>query len=124
MKKNDFDLYNDETKEFGMTILSFLKEKYGEVPEVFNHSLKILLTNYNIWSDAKTNVLKNGAMIKGTKDMKRNPAYKILQDSQIYINNQLKEFGLTPRALKSLNRDEDEKKETNTDDLLEVLRNL
>lgn len=123
MKKNDFDLYNDETKEFGMTILSFLKEKYSEVPEVFNHSLKILLTNYNIWSDAKTNVLKNGAMIKGAKDMKKNPAYKILQDSQIYINNQLKDWGLTPRSLKSLNKEE-EKKEVNSEDLMEILKNL
>ena len=124
MKNTDFDLYNAETKEFGLTILQFLTDKYGEVPEIFNHSLKILLTNYNIWAEAKSNVLKNGVMIKGTKDLKRNPMYKILQDSQIYINSQLKEFGLTPRALKSLNKNEDEKKETNTDDLLEVLRNL
>lgn len=124
MKNTDFDLYNAETKEFGLTILQFLTDMYGAVPEIFNHSLKILLTNYNIWAEAKSNVLKNGVMIKGTKDLKRNPMYKILQDSQIYINNQLKEFGLTPRALKSLNKNEDEKKETNTDDLLEVLRNL
>jgi len=124
MKNTDFDLYNAETKEFGLTILQFLTDKYGKVPEIFNHSLKILLTNYNIWAEAKSNVLKNGVMIQGSKDLKRNPMYKILQDSQIYINNQLKEFGLTPRALKSLNRDEDEKKEKNTDDLLEVLQNL
>ena len=123
MKNTDFELYNEETKEFGMSILSFLREKYGEVPEVFNHSLKILLTNYNIWSEAKSNVLKNGAMIKGAKDMKKNPAYKILQDSQVYIHNELKEFGLTPRALKSLNRDDD-KPAANSDDLLEILKNL
>lgn len=124
MKNTDFDLYNEETKEFGLTILQFLTDKYGEVPEIFNHSLKILLTNYNIWAEAKSNVLKNGVMIPGSKDLKRNPMYKILQDSQIYINSQLKEFGLTPRALKSLNKNEEKDSEHDSEDLMEILRNL
>lgn len=118
------NIYNDETQEFAKAILKFLTDKYGEVPEVFHHSVKLLLTNYNIWSEARADVLSRGALLTDDKgNKKKNPSFKIFMDSQVYINNQLKEWGATPRALKSLNKDE-ETQPTDPDDLLEILQRL
>lgn len=118
-------IYNEETQEFAKTILDFLKDKYGEVPEMFKHSIKILLTNYNIWTEAKNDIMSRGAMITDDKGcVKKNPAMKIFIDSQVYVINQLREFGLTPKALKSLNKNEEKEEKTSPEDLLEILNTL
>lgn len=117
--------YNEETREFAASIFDFLEKKYGEIPEMFNHSIKILLVNYNLWCDAKKDLLDRGALIPGTKgELKKNPSMKIFLDTQVYVINQLKEWGITPRALKSLNKNEEKEPEDNPGDLMKILETL
>lgn len=117
--------YTDDTIAFSKTIFDFLKNKYGEIPSTFNHSIKILLVNFDLWVQAKDDIMKRGALISGSKgELKRNPSLKVFLDSQVYIINQLREFGLTPKALKSLNKNEEKEPETDSADLMEILKTL
>ena len=117
--------FTEETREFAATIFDFLEQKYGEIPPTFNHSIKILLVNYDLWVQAKDDIMSRGALIPGTKgEMKKNPSLKIFTDSQIYVINQLKEFGLTPRALKSLNKNDEKEPEHDSGDLMKILETL
>lgn len=116
--------YTDETIEFSKTIFNFLKDKYGEIPSTFKHSIKILLVNYDLWVQAKNDIMKRGAMIPGKEGLKKNPSMKILIDSQIYVINQLREFGLTPKSLKSLNKNEEKEPENDPADLMKILETL
>lgn len=117
--------YNEETREFAASIFDFLEKRYGEIPPMFNHSIKILLTNYNLWTEAKKDLLDRGALIPGTKgELKKNPSMKIFLDTQVYVINQLKEWGITPRALKSLNKNEEKEPEDNPGDLMKILETL
>lgn len=118
------DNYTDETLEFSKTIFNFLKDKYGKVPEMFKHSIKILLVNYDLWVQAKNDIMERGAMIQGKEGLKKNPSMKILIDSQIYVINQLREFGLTPKALKSLTKNEEKEPENDPTDLMKILETL
>ena len=102
-----------------------LEKKYGEIPEMFNHSIKILLVNYNLWCDAKKDLLDRGPLIPGAKgELKRNPSLKVFLDTQVYVINQLKEWGITPRALKSLNKNDEKEPEHDSGDLMKILENL
>ena len=115
--------YTDDTIAFSKTIFDFLQDKYGEIPEMFKHSIKILLVNYDLWVRAKDDIMKRGALIPVKNDLKKNPSMKIFLDTQVYIINQLKEWGITPRSLKSLNKNE-EKEETDPADLMKMLETL
>ena len=117
--------YTDETIEFSKTIFNFLKDKYGEIPSTFKHSIKILLVNYDLWVQAKNDIMSRGALIPGTKgELKKNPSLKVFLDSQVYVINQLREFGLTPRSLKSLNKNEEKEPEHDSGDLMKILETL
>lgn len=116
--------FTQETIDFSKTIFDFLQEKYGEIPEMFKHSIKILLVNYDIWVHAKNDIMERGALIPVKNELKKNPSMKIFLDSQVYVINQLKEFGLTPRAMKSLNRNEEKQPLTDHEDLLEILSKI
>lgn len=117
--------YNEETQEFSKTIFNFLKKRYGDVPEMFNHSIKILLVNYNMWVEAKNDLMSRGSMIADDKgNLKKNPMMKVFLDTQVYILNQLREWGITPRSLKSLNKNEEKEPETDPADLMEILKTL
>lgn len=116
--------YNEETREFAASIFDFLEKKYGEIPETFNHSIKILLVNYHLWTEAKKDLLERGPMIPGKEGPKKNPSFKIFLDTQVYVINQLKEWGITPRSLKSLNKNEEKPEETDPADLMKMLETL
>lgn len=117
--------FTQETLDFSKTIFKFLKDKYGEIPSTFNHSIKILLVNFDLWVQAKDDIMKRGALIPGSKgELKRNPSLKVFLDSQVYIINQLREFGLTPRSLKSLNKNEEKEPENDPADLMKILETL
>lgn len=116
--------YTEETLEFSKTIFNFLKDKYGEIPEMFKHSIKILLVNYDIWVHAKNDIMTRGALIPVKNELKKNPSMKIFLDSQVYVINQLREFGLTPRAMKSLNKGESETEKEDSADLMKILETL
>ena len=112
--------YNDETKSFAISIVNFLKDKLGNIPETFKYSLDILLTNYQVWSEARLDVLHRGALIEVNGQLKKNPSYKILNDSQIFLNNQLKSWSLDLKSLKQL----DSFTGNQNDDLMKILDNL
>lgn len=112
--------YSDETRNFAKAIISFLSDKLGQIPDTFNYSLDILLTNYQVWNDARMDVLKRGALIEEKGQLKKNPSYKILNDSQIFLNNQLKSWSLDLKSLKQL----DSFSGSNQNDLMKILDNL
>lgn len=112
--------YNDETKSFAKAIVSFLSEKMGQIPETFKFSLDILLTNYQVWSEARLDVLHRGALIEVNGEVKKNPSYKILNDAQIFLNNQLKSWSLDLKSLKQL----DSFSGSNQTDLMQILNDL
>lgn len=100
---NSFTEYSDITKSFGVAIVNFIKEKCGTVPEIFKHSIHILLTNYEIFQQAREDVLRRGAIIT-EKDgsVKKNISYKILNDSQIFLNNLMAKWGCDLKSMKQL----------------------
>lgn len=112
--------YSDETKSFAISIVNFLKDKLGQIPETFKYSLDILLTNYQVWSEARMDVLHRGALIEVNGEVKKNPSYKILNDAQIFLNNQLKSWSLDLKSLKQL----DSFTGNQNDDLMKILDNL
>lgn len=117
---NSFADYSDLTKSFAQTILNYINDKFNGVPEMFKHSIHILLTNYEVFQQAREDVLRRGCLIEVNGETKKNPAFKIMQDSQIFLNNQLGKWGLTPRELKQLDNFGD----SNQTDLMKILDNL
>lgn len=112
--------YSDETKSFAISIVNFLKDKLGQIPETFKYSLDILLTNYQIWYEARLDVLNRGALIEVKGEKKKNPSYKILNDAQVFLNNQLKSWSLDLKSLKQL----DSFSGNQSEDLMKILDNL
>lgn len=116
----NLNYYNDETKSFAISIINFLKDKLGQIPETFNYSLDILLTNYQVWNDARMDVLKRGALIEEKGQLKKNPSYKILNDAQVFLNNQLKSWSLDLKSLKQL----DSFSGNQSEDLMKIIDGL
>lgn len=112
--------FSDETKSFAISIVNFLKDKLGNIPETFKYSLDILLTNYQIWYEARLDVLNRGALIEVKGEKKKNPSYKILNDAQVFLNNQLKSWSLDLKSLKQL----DSFSGNQSEDLMKILDNL
>ncbi|KAA6338634.1 hypothetical protein EZS27_013377 [termite gut metagenome] len=112
--------YSPETQKFEQSVRKFLKKKFGTINKEWEGSLAMLFTNYETFIICKHTIKTDGLTITDRfKTIIKHPLLKVQIDSQIQIVKLLGEFGLTPKALMKL--DKQDGTEDNNDPLNEFL---
>lgn len=105
-KKSD---YSAPTQNFIKSVQNYLKRKFSTINDEWMGTLAILADNYELYSNCKQQIKKDGLMISdrfGT--LVKHPLLKVQNDAQIQIIKLLNEFGLTPKSASKLNIEEQE----------------
>lgn len=111
--------YTDETIAYVKAVRAYLEETYGSIKDSWKPLIKMLATEYDLYSMAQVAIKANGILVPGPKDSQiANPAIKVSHDALVQINKLTQELGITPKIeakLKLSNIKDD------TDDFLDNL---
>lgn len=118
-KKNKYQDYGKETQAFMNAVEKHLTAKFGEINNEWEGILTMLATQYQVFLDCKERIKKDGLMISDRFGaLVKHPLLKVQTDSQIQIVKLVSEFGLSPKAMKGLNLNEN-----NDEEFIEDLTN-
>lgn len=95
-----YSQYAPEVQEYMKNVLKCLQDDYGEkIPESWRISLDLIADNYEIYLQAKNDILKNGLLrIDNQGRTFKNQNISIMNVAQRNITDLLKSFALTPMS--------------------------
>lgn len=111
-----FEEYREEVAEYMSGVVNILKKRGNYDPKAWFMPLQILAQNLDMWYQCKEQIARDGIVTQNSRGLTTSPAAALLNSTQIRIENSLKEFGLTPRALKAITVEEED-----VDDFLDEL---
>lgn len=95
-----YSQYAPEVQEYMKNVLKCLQDDYGDkIPESWRISLDLIADNYEIYLQAKNDILKNGLLrIDNQGRTFKNQNISIMNVAQRNITDLLKSFALTPMS--------------------------
>lgn len=116
-RKTKYGEYNKETQAFMNAVENHLVDKFGGINPEWEGLLTMLATTYDLYINCKQKIKEEGLLVTNRFDtLEKNPLLKVQTDAQIQCLKMVQEFGLTPKAMKGLNI-----QDNNEDEFLESL---
>ena len=111
-KKNRYMEYSLPTRSFMNFVETHLIEKFGRLEGQWVSLLDMLAQQYELFLQCKEKIKEDGLMITDRfGSLVKHPLLKCQTDAIIQITKLVQEFGISPKAIKNLNvenNDEDE----------------
>lgn len=118
-KKNKYQDYGKETQAFMNAVEKHLTAKFGNIESQWDGLLQMLAEQYEIFIKCKERIKADGLMVTDRFNAPvKHPLLKVQTDSTIQITKLVQEFGISPKAMKGLNLNEN-----NDDEFIEDLTN-
>lgn len=117
-RKRKYQEFSLETQTFMTNVEKHLIEKFGNIEGQWSGILDMLAEQYEIFIKCKERIKQDGLMVLDRFDVYvKHPLLKVQTDAIIQITKLVQEFGISPKAIKNLNV------QNNDDDFLENLTN-
>lgn len=116
-KKNKYAEYCKTTQTFMNAVENHLTNKFGEIETQWEGILSMLATQYELFQQCKEQIKTDGLMVQNRfGGFDKHPLLKTMTDAQIQTIKLVTEFGISPRAIKGLNLNDN-----NEDEFIEDL---
>ena len=116
-KNAKYTEYSRETQQFMLAVEKHLIDKFNVINNEWEGLLQMLATTYDLYINCKEKIKEEGLLITNRFNaIEKNPLLKVQIDAQIQCLKMVQEFGLTPKAMKGLNI-----QENNEDEFIEGL---
>ena len=119
-----YDAYDQRAKEQVLNAVNYLLDTYGEVSDDWIGSLDMLAINYHLVYTSLDDIMSNGLTYMDRNGApQRNPALKVMVDSQVALSRLTKELGVSPLSRARLQKNETESETVAQERLLNTILN-